>query len=52
MIPPEFAAVRRPCGQRCASGGGCRICYRLLHLADPELIKQYKEEVLDKAEEK
>lgn len=52
MIPPEFAAARRTCGQRCASGGSCRICYRLLHLADPELIKEYKEEVLDKAGEK
>lgn len=52
MIPDEFAAARKACGQRCVSGGACRICYRLLYLANPDLIKQYKEEVLDKAEEK
>lgn len=52
MIPEDFAAVRRTCGQRCASGSGCRICHRMLHLANPDLIRQYKEEVLDKAGEK
>lgn len=49
MIPEEFAASRKNCGQRCAAGGPCRICHRLLHLADPDLIKEYKETVIDKA---
>lgn len=52
MIPEQFAGVRRNCGQRCMAGGACRVCHRLLHLANPDLIKQYKEEVIDKAEEK
>jgi hypothetical protein len=52
MIPEDFAAVRRTCGQRCVAGGACRLCHRMLHLANPDLIKQYKEEVLDKAGEK
>lgn len=54
MIPEEFAAARKNCGQRCASGGTCRICYRLLHLADPELIKDYQKTIEEKkkAEEK
>ena len=52
MIPPEFAAARKTCGQRCVAGGACRICHRLLTLADPELLRNYKENVLDKAEEK
>lgn len=51
MIPPEFAAARKTCGQRCVAGGACRICHRLLTLADPELLRNYKENVLDKAEE-
>ena len=52
MIPEQFADVRRNCGQRCMAGGSCRVCHRLLHLANPDLIRQYKEEVIDKAEEK
>ena len=48
MIPPEFVNARKNCGQRCAAGSGCRICHRLLHLANPELIKYYKEKILDK----
>lgn len=54
MIPEEFATARKNCGQRCASGGACRICYRLLHLAVPELIKDYQKVIEEKkkAEEK
>ena len=52
MISEHFAGARSNCGQRCMAGGACRICHRLLHLADPDLIRQYKEEVIDKAEEK
>ena len=52
MIPEEFATTRKNCGQRCASGGACRICYRLLSLAIPDLILDYRNNVLQKAEEK
>ena len=51
MIPSEFAAARRTCGQRCKSGGACRICYRLLHLANPDLIREYQEAIKEKAED-
>ena len=43
MLPPEFTQHRLNCGQRCKSGGACRICHRYMHLADPELIKNYME---------
>lgn len=52
MIPPEFAAARKNCGQRCVAGGACRICHRLLALADPELISEYKKNIEEKAEQK
>ena len=54
MIPEEFAETRKNCGQRCMSGGACRVCHRLLHLADPELIKDYQRTIEEKkkAEEK
>jgi hypothetical protein len=51
MIPTEFAEARKNCGQRCVSGGACRICYRLLHLANPELIREYQEAMENKTEE-
>lgn len=43
MIPPIFAETRLQCGQKCTSGSACRICYRLLDLADPEKLKNYLE---------
>lgn len=51
MIPKDFVQARTHCRQRCAAGGACRICYHLLKLADPELLKPYKEQ-LNKAQEK
>lgn len=52
MILPEFAEHRKNCEQRCMSNGACRICYRTLNLANPELVKEYKETVIDKAGDK
>jgi hypothetical protein len=52
MIPTQFVESRKKCGQRCKSYSSCRICERLLYLANPNLLKNYKEEVLDKAGEK
>lgn len=40
MIDPENSKRRRTCGQSCLTrGSGCRLCYHLLELADPELYK-------------
>ena len=52
MIPSDFATRRKNCGQRCMSGSACSICHRLLRLANPDLMKEYKEEVIDKAGDK
>ena len=52
MIPEEFAQTRRYCGQRCAAGGHCRICHRLLYLADPKVIQPYKDYLDEKRKER
>ena len=52
MIPDQFAEARKNCGQRCVAGSPCKICHHILHLANPDLIREYKKEVLDKAEVK
>lgn len=51
MIPEDFAAARKNCGQRCISGSACRICDHILHLANPELIREYKKAIEEKAGE-
>lgn len=50
MIPEDFTTHRLNCGQRCAAGGSCKLCYRYLKLADPNLIRPYKE-YLEKKED-
>ena len=45
MIPPTFAESRINCRQRCVHGGSCRICERLLYLADKERIQAYIDSV-------
>ena len=47
MIPPNFAERRIACKQRCEGKGNCQYCHIVLNLANPELIKDYKEQVLD-----
>ena len=42
MIPPDLAEMRLNCGQRCQEGGSCRRCWRLLDLANPELLRDYQ----------
>lgn len=42
MIPKDFTTARLSCGQRCQSGGHCRLCYRYLELANPTLLANYK----------
>ena len=42
MIPRELTEKRMVCGQRCQSGSSCRLCYRYLELANPDLLSKYK----------
>jgi hypothetical protein len=42
MIPPMLAERRLNCGQRCQESGTCRICWRLLDLANPDLLRDYQ----------
>ena len=41
MIPPELSQRRITCGQRCESNRTCHLCYRLLDLANPDLLAPY-----------
>ena len=43
MLPRDFTEMRLNCGQGCLAGRSCRACYRHMHLADRELIKNYAE---------
>lgn len=43
MILPEVAQKRLNCGQRCQSGGACKICYRAVDLAEPDKYGYLKE---------
>lgn len=51
MIPPTFGEKRIQCGQRCQSKGTCHFCEYTIKLADYDLIKSYKTEVLDTKKE-
>ena len=42
MLPREMTEKRMSCKQKCQSGNNCKLCYRYLNLANPELLKQYK----------
>ena len=42
MIHPDLAEYRVKCRQRCQDNGACRICYRFLALANPDLLADYK----------
>ena len=46
----QLIFLRKTCRQRCISGDACRSCYHLLHLADPELLKPYKEQLEENAD--
>ena len=47
MLPEDFTKARLNCGQRCASMGACRLCFRYVHLADPERMRAYLEATKD-----
>lgn len=42
MIPPSLAEKRLNCGQRCQENGTCHLCWRVLDLANPELLRDYQ----------
>ena len=45
LIGNEFSTRRLTCGQKCQQTGRCRLCYTLLDLANPIMLKEYKEKV-------
>lgn len=47
MVSPKLAEKRISCEHRCERKGNCQFCYLTLKLANPTLIKDYKEKVLD-----
>lgn len=51
MIPSEVTEKRLNCRQVCKSHKSCHICYNATLLANPALLQEYKEEVIDKKEE-
>ena len=43
LFSEDFTKTRLNCGQKCMTGGSCKICYRLVNLANRDLIKDYAE---------
>lgn len=43
MIPSILTEKRMNCNQRCMYGSNCKLCYRYLNLANPELLRPYAE---------
>lgn len=48
MIPSDITEKRLNCRQTCMSNKKCHICKLALQLANPGLMQEYKEEVIDK----
>ena len=42
MIPPDLVQRRLNCGQRCKETSNCHLCWRMLDLANPALLKDYQ----------
>lgn len=40
MIPTTMSCLRVNCKQACLSGSNCKICYRMMYLANPDLYKK------------
>ena len=47
MISSELSNIRTTCMQRCLKGSPCNICKLTFNLADPDLIRKYKEEKIN-----
>lgn len=43
MIPSELTKRRMNCGQRCQFNNHCKLCYRYLDLANPDLFQELKQ---------
>lgn len=43
MIPRVLTEKRMTCNQRCMYNSNCKLCYRYLNLANPELLRPYKQ---------
>jgi hypothetical protein len=41
MIRSDASQQRISCGQRCQEGNGCRLCYRMLDVANPGMVRDY-----------
>lgn len=41
LIHTDFSRQRLNCRQLCQEGNGCMLCYRMMHVADPDLIRSY-----------
>ena len=41
MVLPDVVDKRLNCGQRCQSGGACRVCYRAFDLANRDKLREY-----------
>jgi hypothetical protein len=44
MIHSDITKTRLNCGQKCQENGYCRLCWRMLDLADPERLRKYQKE--------
>lgn len=42
MIPTTMTERRLNCGQKCQESDTCHLCWRMLDLADPDLLKDYQ----------
>lgn len=42
MLPPDMTTRRLNCGQRCMENGRCRLCWRMMDLANPDLLRDYQ----------
>lgn len=47
MIPPELAEHRIKCQQKCMVDSKCKLCYRYLDLANPDILRPYKKDAID-----
>ena len=42
MIPSTLTEHRLNCAQKCQENGNCRLCWRMLSLANPDLLRDYQ----------
>lgn len=47
MVPPTLANARLTCGQKCQENDRCHLCYRTFDLANPDLLRNYLDNVKD-----